>query len=118
MSTMRHATGPGIIGMLLCLGTTGVTEAAERHLHSGLAYLRAGAQVEAERDLARYRDEERDPEIRRKIDRVLPLLRRPLTPEVLEYVATTIEDAVPAKSRMRGESTRPSFWSRVFPVFP
>ncbi|HEU4369021.1 MAG TPA: hypothetical protein VFV05_12440 [Methylomirabilota bacterium] len=92
--------------------------AADRDLHSGLAYLRAGAQAEAERDLTRYRDGERDPEILRKIDRVLPLLKRPLTQEVRDYVAMTIEDAVPAKSKMRAESNRPNYWSRMFPVFP
>jgi hypothetical protein len=101
-----------------CLAWAGSATAAERDLHSGLAHLRAGAQAEAERDLTRFRDEERDPEVRRKIDRVLFLLRRPLTPEVREYVATTIEEAVPPRATVRMERGRPSYWSRMFPVFP
>lgn len=92
--------------------------AADRDLHSGLAYLRAGAQLQAERDLTRYRDEEPNPEVRTKIDRVLPLLRRPLTDEVREYVAVTIEEAVFPRSGALVEGRRPSFWSRMFPVFP
>ena len=107
-----------VTGTVIWLGTSGDAPAAERDLYSGLAYLRAGAQSEAERDLTRYRDEERDAEIRRKVDRVLPLLKRPLTQEVREYVATTIEEAAPPRSRLRAEHIRPSYWSRMFPVFP
>lgn len=107
-----------VAGIAACFGIVDGAAAAERDLYSGLAYLRAGAQAEADRDLTKYRDEERDPEIRRKIDRVLPLLKRPLTQEVRDYVAMTIEDAVPTRSKMRAESNRPSYWSRMFPVFP
>ena len=53
-----------------------------------------------------------------KIDRVLPLLRRPLTKEVREYVAATIEEAAFPRSGIRVEAKRPSYWSRMFPVFP
>lgn len=118
VSRMRQAVLAAVIGTVSCLVSTGSPGAAERDLYSGLAYLRAGAQAEAERDLTRFRDEERDPEVRRKIDRVLFLLKRPLTQEVREYVATTIEDAVPPRMKMRAESSRPSYWGRMFPVFP
>jgi hypothetical protein len=92
--------------------------AAERDLYYGLAYLRIGAQPQAEQHLTRYRDEERDPVIRQSVDRVLALLKRPLTEEVREYIATTLEESVRARPKTREGSSRPSYFSRMFPVFP
>jgi hypothetical protein len=103
------------IGLGLVSAPTG---AAERDLYSGLAYLRAGAQTRAEESLTRYREEEANPEIRRSVDRVLPLLKRPLSEEVREYIAANLEERVRVASRMRAERTPLSYWSRMFPVFP
>jgi hypothetical protein len=91
---------------------------AESDLHSGLAHLRAGAQAQAERDLVKYRDGERDPDLRRSIDRVLPLLRRPMNDDVREYVAGTIEESVRVRGDARVRTARPGFLSRMFPIFP
>ena len=102
----------------LWLAAPGVAPGAERDLGDGLASLRAGAQLQAEQQLTRYRDGELDSEIRRSIDRVLPLLRRPLNEDVREYIAGTIEDGVRGRARLRTERTRPSYALRMFPVFP
>ena len=110
-----------LTGVVMWLVASGPAGAAERDLYSGLAYLRAGAQTRAEESLARYRDEERDPEIRQSVDRVLPLLKRPLTEEVREYIAASLEERVRVASSMRVESPKSksgSYWSRMFPVFP
>src|SRR5713226_2844508 len=72
-------------GIMIAVAGGGPAGAAEADLHSGLAHLRAGAQAQAERDLLKYRDGLRDSDARRSIDRVLPLLRRPLTEDVREY---------------------------------
>lgn len=95
-----------------------VTDAAEQDLHAGLAHLRAGDQARAEHDLVKYRDGERNVEIRTSIDRVLPLLRRPMTEEMREYVAKTIEERVQRGRERRSGSLRASSASRMFPVFP
>ena len=104
--------------IVVWLAASGVSVAADRDLYSGLAYLRAGAQARAEESLVRYRDEERDPVIRNSVDRVLALLKRPLTEEVREYIAASLEDSVRARPKMREDGSRPSYWSRMFPVFP
>jgi hypothetical protein len=107
-----------VAGLAVWLVSAGCAGAAERDLYSGLAYLRAGAQVKAEEHLARYLDEERDPEIRRSVARVLPLLKRPLSEEVREYLATSLEESVRARPKLRAESSRPGYFWRMFPVFP
>ena len=112
--------GHPVIFCLLALLTTGpaVVHAAEQDLASGLGHLRAGSQVQAAQDLARYRDGERDPEIRRSIDRVLHLLKEPLSEELREYVALTLDESIRLKVRARIPDVRPGFVSRMFPVFP
>src|SRR5262245_2854274 len=75
-----------VAGVAMWLAASRPVSADERDLHSGLAYLRAGAQAQAEQHLARYLDEERDPQIRRVVARVLPLLKTPLTQDVREYL--------------------------------
>jgi hypothetical protein len=107
---LRSGVALGLIGWLAVWGRA---DGAERDLYSGLAYLRAGAQQRAEESLIRYRDAQRDPGIRRSIDQVLPLLRRPLSDEVREYIAASLEERVQA-----GPGGKPSHWSRMFPVFP
>jgi len=106
-------------GIVVWLAASGLTVAAERDLYSGLAYLRAGSQARAEEHLAKYRDEEGDPVIRKSVDRVLGLLKRPLAEEVREFIAATLEDSIRARPKARQDSGgRPSYWSRMFPVFP
>jgi hypothetical protein len=115
----RH--GRAALGAALAIGLGGAlasASAAERDLWSGLAHLRAGAQAEAERDFTRYRNEERDPEMRRRVDRVLPLLRRPLTEEVRQYIALTLEEGARARPPAAESAGKPRYWSRIFPVFP
>jgi hypothetical protein len=107
-----------LLALALLVSTPQLGAAAERDLSLGLGYLRAGSQIEAERHLTRYRDTERDPEIRTTLDRMLPLLKRPLPEEVREYMARTIEDSVRAKPRTVSEIGRRSYLSRMFPVFP
>jgi hypothetical protein len=99
------------------LAAPGPVSASEGDLRAGLAHLRAGAQAEAAQRLLKYRDAAPDPEVRRTIDRVLPLLRRPLAPDVREYIATTIEDSSTVRGA-RGPMARPEVLSRMFPVFP
>ena len=106
-------------GVVVWLAASGLTVAAERDLYSGLAYLRAGSQARAEEHLAKYRDEEGDPVIRKSVDRVLGLLKRPLAEEVREFIAATLEDSIRARPKARQDSGgTPSYWSRMFPVFP
>ena len=106
-----------VTGTVLWLATS-AAGAAETDLVSGLAHLRAGAQAQAERDLLNYRDGLRDSDVRRSIDRVLPLLRRPLTEDVREFIAATIEESVRPKADARAQPVRPGFVSRMFPIFP
>ena len=103
--------------VVTCLAVTRVS-AAERDLHAGIAYLRAGVQARAEEALRKYRDEERDAESRRSVDRILPLLRQPLTQEMREYIAANLEERVRAAPKTRAVSGKPSYWFRMFPVFP
>ena len=115
----RAAIGVAVAGLTLASAGWAPVGADEGHLQAGLAHLRAGTQAEAERDLATYRDGERDSGVRRSIDRVLPLLRRPLTDDVREYIAGTIEEAVRMKASTASARPRPSnFLSRMFPLFP
>ena len=107
-----------VAGTALWLTASGAASAAESDLYSGLAYLRAGAQVQAEQHLLRYRDGVRDPDIRVRVDRVLPLLKRPLSEDVREYIAGTIEDVVRVRTTPRGSRTQPAYMARMFPVFP
>jgi hypothetical protein len=116
--TIRNTLGIAALGTLIALGGFASASAAEADLHSGLAHLRAGAQAQAERDFAKYRDGLRDVEARRSIDRVLPLLRRPLSEDVREYLAVTIEEDARLKAEARPRPGRPGFLSRMFPVFP
>ncbi len=114
----RRVAGAITLGLAVSLAVTEGTSAAERDLYAGLAYLRAGAQSQAMDSLTRYRDDERDAEVRQSVSRVLPLLKHPLTVDVREYLASTIENSVGARTKMRVENRRPNYWSRVFPVFP
>ena len=93
-------------------------EADQRDLYSGLAYLRSGAQAEAEAALTQYVATERDSDVRRSITRVLPLLKQPLSKDVREYLASSIEAQAgpPVATALAGR--RPGYWSRIFPVFP
>ena len=118
MPKIRGLLGACAAGLVVWLATPGVTVAADRDLYSGLAYLRAGAQARAEEYLARYRDEERDPVIRQSVDRVLALLKRPLTEDVRAFIAVSLEDSVRARPKIREAGGRPSYWFRMFPVFP
>ncbi len=103
---------------MIAVAGGGLAGAAEADLHSGLTHLRAGTQAQAELDLAKYRDGERDAEIRQRIDQVLPLLRRPLPGDVREYIAGTIEETVRRKGDPRRHRPWPAYLSRMFPVFP
>jgi len=105
-------------GLVVWLAVSGAARGAERDLYSGLAYLRAGDQIRAEESLRRYRDAERDPEIRRSVDRVLLLLGRPLDVEVREYIATSLEERARPMPSRQTEGARSRYWSRMFPVFP
>jgi hypothetical protein len=87
-------------------------------LDLGLAYLRAGAQQQAVEALTRYRNEERNPDIRKSVDQVLPLLANPLPENVRQYIAKNLEARARATLSKHGASARPSYWSRMFPVFP
>ena len=109
-----------LAGIVAWLAASGPAAAADADLHSGLAYLRAGAQTEAEQYLTRYRDDTRDPHIRRHIDRVLPLLKRSLPEDVREYIAGTVEEDVVARLKASSLSGRrlQSYSARMFPVFP
>ena len=107
-----------VAGLLAAIATAGQADAADRDFHSGIAYLRAGALADAERDLTRYRDEARDPVIRTRVDRVLPLLRRSLTPEVRDYIATTLEEVAPPRAKSEVTTTHRGYSARMFPVFP
>jgi len=107
-----------VTGTALWLVVSATAGAAESDLISGLAHLRAGAQAQAETDLLRYRDGLRNSDARRSIDRVLPLLRRPLSEDVRDYIAATIEESVRPTADARARSARPGFLSRMFPVFP
>ena len=107
-----------VAGIAIALAWLGPASAAESDLSAGLAHLRAGDQVRAEQELTRYRHGERDAGVQRSIDRVLPLLRRPLPDDVREYLAKTIEDAAGLRVDTRSERPRPNYLSRMFPVFP
>ena len=117
MEKTRRMLVAVVVGIGVWLAGPGYTGAAERDLYAGLASLRAGAQSQAEQHLTRYRDEERDPEIRRNLDRVLPLLKAPLSAEMREYIAVTLEESVRSAPKIQ-VSSRPSYWLRMFPVFP
>ena len=104
-----------VVGMVVSSGAAG---AAESDLDAGLAYLRAGAQAEAEKHLTRYRDEVRDPEARKRLARVLHLLKRPLSDDLREFLAEAVEDSVRPRPKGRAEVTPPDYLSRIFPVFP
>jgi hypothetical protein len=107
-----------VAGIATWLAASGAA-AVESDLHAGLAQLRAGAQREAEQHLTRYRDETADPNIRRSIDRVLPLLTRPLPHDVREYIASTIEEFVARANAGRSPGRPlPDYSARMFPVFP
>lgn len=115
-----------VVGVTVWLAASGSGRAAERdrYLYFGLAYLRAGAQIQAEDNLTRYRAEEPDPRIRQIVSRVLPLLRQPLTQDVRDYIAVTLEEAVRARLTTLAPSDRPRptdrprYLSRMFgPLF-
>ena len=99
----------------LAVGAPGVVQAADSDLASGLRNLREGAQLQAEQDFVRYRDGERDADMRRRVERILPLLKRPLSPDVREYIAATVEEAARARAQ---RAARPGYLVRMFPVFP
>ena len=114
---MRFGSTAAWCVLVLLTAAPGLGHAAEHDLAAGLVHLRAGSQAQAAQHLARYRDGEGDPEIRRSIDRVLRLLKEPLSEELREYVAFTVEDTVRGKAT-RARSVPPGFVSRMFPVFP
>lgn len=118
MLRTRWVLGRAAAAAAACLALTTVTAAAERDLYSGLAYLRAGAQSQAADSLAKFRDDEPDPEVRRSVSRVLLLLRQPLPEDVREYLALTIEEKVAARPPVPARSRSSAYWSRIFPVFP
>ena len=118
MPRIGRMLGAVAAAIVVWLAASGVSVAADRDLYSGLAYLRAGAQARAEESLVRYRDEERDPVIRQSVDRVLALLKRPLAEDVREFIAVSLEDSVRARPKIREAGGRPSYWFRMFPVFP
>lgn len=109
-----------VVGVTVWLAASGSAGAAERdrYFYFGLAYLRAGALPQAEENLARYRDEEPDPRIREIVSRALPLLRQPLTQDVRDYIAVTLEEAVRARLTALAPSRRPRYLLRMFgPLF-
>ena len=108
-----------VVGMVVWLAASGPAVAAESDLYSGLAYLRAGAQGQAEQHLMKYRDGELESDVRVCIDRVLPLLKRPLSQDLREYIASSVEDVVTrAKAASRSGRALPGYAARMFPVFP
>jgi hypothetical protein len=108
-----------VAGSLMWLLASQPAAAGEQDFYYGLAYLRAGTQARAEEYLRRYRDAQQDPEIQRSIDRMLPLLRGPLSEEVREYLAGSLEERVLISPNLRTVGTRPvSYGARMFPVFP
>jgi hypothetical protein len=107
-----------LTGLVAWLGAPGWSGADVRDLDSGLAYLRAGSQPQAEEHLTKYRDQERDPEIRNRVSRILPLLGRPLSPEVREYIASTLQEATRGRLESMPDNGPPRYFSRSFPVFP
>jgi hypothetical protein len=107
-----------VAGVSVWLSVFGTASASESDFYAGLAYLRAGAQDRAVESLTKYRDEERNAEVRRSIDRILPLLKGPLSEDVREYIAANLEENVVVKPRMVAEGVRTSYRSRMFPVFP
>jgi hypothetical protein len=115
---IRRARVAGVAVVALWLTVPGLGWAAESDLDRGLAYLRAGAQPQAVEALTKYRNEERNADIRKSVDRVLPLLVNPLPENVREYIATSLEQGARATPRRQGASARPSYWSRMFAVFP
>jgi|SRR5215510_8519510 len=108
----------GLAGLGVWLVAVSCTSAAEVDLYSGLAYLRAGAQTQAEEHFTKYCDEGGNPEVRRNVARVLPLLRLPLSEEVRNYIAATLEDSVRATQKLQANGGRPGYRSRMFPAFP
>ena len=123
IAPVRSGPRPNGRRLILCVlalltAAPSFVHAAEQDLSSGLVHLRAGRQVQAAQDLVRYRDGERDPEIRRSIERVLRLLKEPLSEELREYIALTLDEGVRRKAGARTPDVRPGFVSRMFPVFP
>jgi hypothetical protein len=112
----RHSISIALAALVFVLAVPQWARAADGDLRAGLSHLRAGDQVRAEQELTKYRNAEPDAGVRSTIDRILPLLKRPLPGDVREYLARTVEDAAAFKV-LPGRSTR-SFVSRVFPVFP
>src|SRR5262249_24123798 len=98
------------------LMTAALAKADERDLQYAIAYLRAGAQTQAEQSLAKYRDEQGDADVRRTVDRVILLLNRPLPDDVREYIAVTLEETLIRPTPVK--HSRPAYFSRMFPVFP
>lgn len=104
--------------MWLAASGSGRAAESDRYFYFGLAYLRAGAQTQAEENLTRYRDEEPDPRIRQIVSRALPLLKEPLTQDVRDYIAVTLEEAVRARLPALALSRRPRYLLRMFgPLF-
>ena len=111
-----HRISIALAALVFTLAVPQWAPALDGDLRAGLSHLRAGDQIRAEQELTRYRNTEPDAAVRSTIDRMLPLLRRPIPGDVREYLARTVEDAVAFKV-LPGRSA-PSFLSRVFPVFP
>jgi hypothetical protein len=117
--TIRQIIRAAAANAVMIVAITGWVDCAERDLYAGLGYLRKGAQSQAVEYLTRYRDGSRDPAVRERVSRVLPLLQQPLSEDVREYLALTIEESAGGANReLRTSHARPSYWSRTFPVFP
>src|SRR4029077_18114387 len=86
-----------------------IVHAAEQDLTSALGHLQAGRQIEAAKNLERYRAGVHYTEIRRSIDRVLRLLREPLSEELRGYIALTLDESIRRKTGQRTSALRPGF---------
>lgn len=118
MLRKRRRIDAAAVGIAVFLAASRWTGATENDLYVGLTHLRAGEQSQALQYLTRYRDGEQDPEIRRDVALILPLLKQPLAEDVREYLALTLEQRVQRHSQARIESRRPAYRFRIFPVFP
>jgi hypothetical protein len=112
-STVGRVMAGSVALVAVWLATPRWASTAERDLHAGLAYLRAGAQSQAASYLKRFCEDGNRSETCQEVSRVLPLLQRPLADDVREYLAATIEAS--EKLTLRGT---PNYLSRIFPVFP
>jgi hypothetical protein len=109
-----------VAGVLLAgaLSRPAPAVAGEHDLYAGLAYLRAGDQRQSAESFTRYCRDEANRDACRRVLRVLPLLDRPLSQDLRDYLAVTIEEQARVRSASTVDSRRATYWSRIFPVFP